>query len=157
MKKAVMLITILAVAAVIALFMMARASHTGQAPGLVDGRLARCPDKPNCVCSEYREGSGHAIEPLEFSARAGKDLTAKLREVIIEAGGSIRTERADYIAATFTSSWFGFVDDLEVRIDDQAARIHFRSASRVGYGDLDANRKRVELLQKRFRETGSVD
>jgi uncharacterized protein (DUF1499 family) len=33
------------------------------------------------------------------------------------------------------------------------ALIHFRSASRVGHGDLGANLKRVELIQARFRQS----
>jgi uncharacterized protein (DUF1499 family) len=157
MKKIVLIAAILAVAAVFVLITMGKASRTGQAPGLVDGRLARCPDKPNCICSEYRESSRHFIEPLDIEARDAEDALTRLRTAIIEAGGSIKTERADYIAATFTSAWFGFVDDLEVRLDTETARIHFRSASRVGYSDLDANRKRVESLQRRLRETGAVD
>jgi uncharacterized protein (DUF1499 family) len=152
MKKVVLLAAILAVAAMVALFMLGKASRTGEAPGLVDGRLARCADKPNCVCSEYREQAGHFIEPLEIAARDAESVIAELRAVIVEAGGAVRSERADYLAATFTSSWFGFVDDLEVRLDSEASLIHFRSASRVGYSDLDVNRKRVEMLQRRFRE-----
>jgi uncharacterized protein (DUF1499 family) len=74
-------------------------------------------------------------------------------EIITESGGVIATEQADYIAATFTSPLFGFVDDLEIRFDFDARLIHFRSASRVGYGDLGANRKRVELVQLRFKQS----
>jgi uncharacterized protein (DUF1499 family) len=150
MKKIVLLIALLAAAAVIALFMMAAISRNGEATGLVDGRLARCPDRPNCVCSEYPEATGHFIEPLEIKTANAAGLIARLRAVIIETGGTIRFEGPDYFAATFASPLFGFVDDLEVRIDDDAGLIHFRSASRVGRGDLGANRKRVERLQQRI-------
>ncbi|PZO25782.1 MAG: DUF1499 domain-containing protein, partial [Betaproteobacteria bacterium] len=42
---------------------------------------------------------------------------------------------------------FGFVDDVEFRIDQGSGLLHVRSASRVGYSDLDANRKRVEQIR----------
>ena len=147
-----MLIATLAIVIVIALFVMGRVSQTGQAPGSVDGRLKHCPDKPNCVCSEYRRDTEHFIEALELSEQSAASSLATLRAIITESGGVIISERADYIAATFTSSLFGFVDDLEIRLDKDEALIHSRSASRVGHGDLGANRKRVELIRARFRQ-----
>ena len=65
-------------------------------------------------------------------------------------GGSIQAEKTDYLAATFTSSIFRFVDDLEIRIDTGQEMIHLRSASRVGHSDGGVNRKRVELLKNSF-------
>jgi uncharacterized protein (DUF1499 family) len=66
-------------------------------------------------------------------------------------GGSIQVEETDYLAATFTSSVFRFVDDLELRIDTSQQTIHLRSASRVGRSDGGANRKRVELIKNSFQ------
>ena len=148
-----MLIVILAVLAVIALFVMGKVSENGQAPGVEDGRLKPCPNKPNCVCSEYRNDAEHFIEALQLADHSAESGMAKVRAIIIESGGVIISERADYLAATFTSALFGFVDDLEVRIDKDEALIHLRSASRVGHGDLGANRKRVESIRTRFRQS----
>jgi len=39
------------------------------------------------------------------------------------------------------------VDDVEFWIDAPNQVIHFRSASRVGRGDLGANRARVEAIR----------
>jgi uncharacterized protein (DUF1499 family) len=36
---------------------------------------------------------------------------------------------------------------VEFLFDDDAHIIHFRSASRTGYGDLGVNRKRMEQLR----------
>lgn len=152
-----MLIAILAVVALIALFVLGGMSKTGQAPGFVDGRLSHCPEKPNCVCSEYREDSGHFIEPLKLTDQSVESSVETMRAIIIELGGSVETERADYIAATFSSPLFGFVDDLEVRIDRDVGLIHLRSASRVGHGDLGANLKRVELIRARFGQSRDDD
>jgi uncharacterized protein (DUF1499 family) len=63
-------------------------------------------------------------------------------------GGSVQVEHDSYLAATFTSSIFGFVDDLEIRVDSERKTIHLRSASRVGHGDGGVNRKRTERLKK---------
>ena len=49
------------------------------------------------------------------------------------------------IEATDTTFWFGFKDDLVVRITavEDGARVDVRSLSRVGVGDLGANAKRI--------------
>ena len=65
-------------------------------------------------------------------------------------GGIIQVESDNYLAVTFTSAIFKFVDDLEIRIDSTQKVIHIRSASRVGYSDMGVNKKRTELLRKLF-------
>ncbi|HEY6084419.1 MAG TPA: DUF1499 domain-containing protein [Nitrospira sp.] len=40
-----------------------------------------------------------------------------------------------------------FVDDVEFLFDDDTKTIHFRSASRVGYGDFGVNRRRMEEIR----------
>jgi uncharacterized protein (DUF1499 family) len=39
------------------------------------------------------------------------------------------------------------VDDLELRFDPEKQLLHIRSASRVGYSDLNVNRERAERLK----------
>ena len=149
----ILLVTIasLALLVVAAFFILGYMSQSGEASGLVDGRLAQCPGTPNCVCSELEPDTAHYIDPLVVSAGDAAQIRGSLKTVIRDMGGSIQVERDDYLAATFTSSIFGFVDDLEVRIDAGKRIVHLRSASRVGRGDLDANRKRVEHLKSLFR------
>jgi uncharacterized protein (DUF1499 family) len=52
---------------------------------------------------------------------------------------------AGRIEATDTSSWFGFKDDIVIRVRPEGAgsRVDVRSVSRVGRSDLGANAKRV--------------
>ena len=152
MKKVFMLITILVVVVLIALIMVGKASRTAPTLGIFDGRLLACPDKENCVCSEFIENAEHFIEPFEISIKPDEGSAARISATFVELGGEIQSEQKDYIAATFTSSLFGFIDDLEVRIDRDNAVLHFRSASRVGYSDFGANRKRVELIKARLRQ-----
>ena len=49
------------------------------------------------------------------------------------------------IEATATTPWFGFKDDVVVRIAaaERGSRIDVRSVSRVGQGDLGANARRI--------------
>ena len=125
-------------------------SQSDEANGLVEGRLTQCPDTPNCVCSEFVPDAVHYIEPLVISAGDAAQILVRLKSIIREMGGSIQAEKTDYLAATFTSSIFRFVDDLEIRIDTGQKMIHLRSASRVGRGDGGVNRDRVESLKNLF-------
>lgn len=151
-----MIVASLVVVAVIALFVVARLSKGGQAPGLADGRLAACPQTPNCVCSEYANDQAHFILPLELPSKSAATALARVRAAIVEQGGTIRSVRDDYLAATYTTPLFGFVDDLEVRIDAARGLVQVRSASRVGHGDLGTNRKRVERLRELLADDRSA-
>ena len=82
---------------------------------------------------------------FDFLVEERKECTYD--QEIRDMGGVIREQREDYLAATFTSSIFRYVDDLEIRVDVAAGQIHLRSASRVGRSDLGANRARVERLK----------
>ena len=52
-----------------------------------------------------------------------------------------------YLYAEFTSRLMRYVDDVEFLEDSTAGVIHVRSASRLGYSDLGANRKRIENIR----------
>ena len=57
------------------------------------------------------------------------------------------------LEATATTFWFGFVDDVVVRIrpDGSGSLVDVRSASRVGSSDLGANARRIDAFMARFR------
>lgn len=58
------------------------------------------------------------------------------------------------IEATDTSFWYGFKDDVVIRItgDDRESRIDIRSKSRVGKSDLGKNAERIRAFQEKFLE-----
>ena len=58
------------------------------------------------------------------------------------------------IEATASSRWFGFKDDVAIRIRTIEGNtvIDIRSISRVGLSDLGANAARVELMLEALRE-----
>ncbi|MEL0638951.1 DUF1499 domain-containing protein, partial [Marinomonas sp. TI.3.20] len=45
------------------------------------------------------------------------------------------------------SRYLGFIDDLEFYLPEADSIVDVRSASRVGYSDLDVNRDRIEKLR----------
>lgn len=109
--------------------------------GTEKGRLAPCPETPNCVVSESGTDSAHAVEPLPGTN------WQHLRTAVTQAGGVIVQDNGHYLHAVFTSSLFRFVDDVEARLDEAAGVIHIRSASRVGHSDFGANRRRVAKIR----------
>jgi uncharacterized protein (DUF1499 family) len=74
-----------------------------------------------------------------------------MKNSVREMGGSIQVENDNYLAATFASSIFRFVDDLEIRVDKDQKIIHLRSASRVGRSDQGVNRERIERLKSLYQ------
>jgi uncharacterized protein (DUF1499 family) len=61
-----------------------------------------------------------------------------------------RNEEKGLIEATDTTFWFGFTDDIVIRISpqDKGSRIDLRSLSRVGKSDVGTNAKRVREFLK---------
>lgn len=151
--KTLLIIAAILILLVIALLFTLKANSTiDKAPGLAQGMLSRCPDTPNCVCSQYEDAADHYIHPLAIPPNTSLNIPAVLKEVVQELGGKVQTETDNYLAATFTSTLFKFTDDLELTIDLAQGLIHIRSAARVGYSDMGVNRKRVERLKELFNQ-----
>ena len=148
MKIIVTLLLLLLLAGIAYFFWQGRVSQGMTALGLDDnGRLAVCSDKPNCVCSEYPEQVNHFIEPLAIRAADIGGLWLRVAAAVRSEGGVVITQEGDYLAATYRSAIFGFVDDVEFRLDTDTNVLHIRSASRVGHSDFGVNNKRVSRLR----------
>ncbi|RMF19554.1 MAG: DUF1499 domain-containing protein [Candidatus Dadabacteria bacterium] len=119
------------------------------------GQLRPCPRSPNCVSTMADPSdTGHYIEPVSFDGDPAAALAA-MATIIEQQKRTKIVERGDlYLHATFTSALFRFVDDVEVLIDPEQRLLHLRSASRVGYSDLGANRKRARMLLDAFVRNG---
>ena len=114
-------------------------------------KFAPCPSSPNCVSSQSLDRK-HAVEPLRYSG-SRDDARQRMLAVLnsLERVRVVRSEN-DYVHAEFRSRIFRFVDDVELYFAEEDGLIHVRSASRVGYSDLGANRKRVEQIRRMFKE-----
>jgi uncharacterized protein (DUF1499 family) len=117
--------------------------------GVRDGRLAPCPDTPNCVCTHAADDAHH-IEPLAHDGTAEEAMSRLKAALTTLPRTRVVAEAPDYLRAECTSLLFRFVDDVEFLIDRERKVIHFRSASRVGRSDLGANRRRMEALRQAF-------
>lgn len=113
--------------------------------------LAPCPESPNCVSSQApADDAQHSMAPLTYTGTTEEARQKLLAVIGAMPRAKVVTDEGNYIHATFTSLVFRFVDDVEFVIDDGAKQIHFRSASRVGRGDMGVNRKRMEEIAARF-------
>ncbi|MFZ4662782.1 MAG: DUF1499 domain-containing protein [Caldilineaceae bacterium] len=116
-------------------------------------RFAPCPDSPNCVSTQAPPTDKlHAIAPIAYTG--DRDAAHQRLLAVIQAmpRATVITTEPEYIYAEFRSRLMSFVDDVEFYLDDAAKQIHFRSASRLGRGDLGVNRQRMEEIRRRFGE-----
>jgi len=151
MKIVLIIIAALILTGFVSFFVLGLMSQSGEANGLVEGKLSKCPDKPNCVCSEFEADVAHYFKPAVFSVSTASEALSKMKNSVREMGGNIQVENDNYLAATFTSSIFRFVDDLEIRVDKDQKMIHLRSASRVGRSDRGVNRERIKRLKSLYQ------
>jgi uncharacterized protein (DUF1499 family) len=128
-------------------------------PAEADGKkdeLAVCPDRPNCV-SSLSDDKVHFIAPLTYEGSMA-EAASRLLSVLEQMKGAKIVSRTDTaIHAEFTSTVFGFVDDVDFRFDAADRRIDLRSASRVGYTDFGANRRRIEEIRQRFQAATTAE
>ena len=95
------------------------------------------------------------IVPLELAVPPGRAFA-----LAADAARSLGWQLADAdekegrIEATDTTFWFGFKDDIVIRITPTArgSRVDVRSVSRVGRSDLGTNAKRVRGYLKKILE-----
>lgn len=104
-----------------------------------------------------------AMQRAAYPRLAGLDSNLPPAEALRRAGeiaGTLGWESnasdaaAGLIEARETTFWFGFVDDVAVRVraTPTGSRIDLRSVSRVGRGDLGANAARIERFLAAWRE-----
>ena len=117
-----------------------------------DGTLAACPNSPNCVVSSGSPKNKHRIEPLKASGGQWEKLPQVLEAM---PGISVTEQNGNYLRAKATTRVLRFVDDLEFLNRPEEGVIHVRSASRLGYSDLGANRKRVESIREQLEQAGA--
>jgi uncharacterized protein (DUF1499 family) len=120
--------------------------------GIRNGELAACPKTPNCVNSQAI-GEKQYIQPIPYSGTR-QEARARLLQILeSQKRTKILTAQENYIRVESSSALFRFVDDLEFYFPKEQFGekvIHIRSASRIGYSDLGANRKRIERIRSEF-------
>ena len=125
------------------------ATHAAGGSAARANKLPPCPDSPNCVSSQSTD-EAHFIDPLTYQC----DLAEARQRLITILKSTKRVQLVkvdtDFIHAEFRSCIFRFVDDVTFYFSSEESIIHVRSASRTGYYDFGANRRRVERLRSEF-------
>ena len=119
-----------------------------------NGRLAPCPDIQGCVSTQATRQL-HAIDPFSFSgdlAVAQQKMVTLLTDL---PEATIITNQPGYIHAEFRSRVFRLIDDVEFSFEQTDGEIQFRSSLRLGYGDIGANRNRMERIRQLWDGTTS--
>ncbi len=139
------------------------ANPVEDAPVVPDNAAARWPGTPGRLVAELQEEAEFVPEEQDspkvapypkLDTYVAPMPPAQAYEAVLgvveDRGWDIVTADATEgrIEATETSFWFGFKDDVMIRIlpDESGSRIDVRSVSRVGLSDLGANAKRVRSL-----------
>jgi uncharacterized protein (DUF1499 family) len=125
--------------------------ENGNSGTLGAGRLAPCPDSPNCV-SSYEMDIEHGMEAIEFEGETAVAQEHILAIIQAMPRSTIITNQPGYIHAEFRSPTWQFIDDAEFYFDEEANVIQFRSASRLGRGDGGVNRKRMEEIRAAYAD-----
>ena len=123
--------------------------------------LAQRADAPNSSVygGEKVAAQQHAaypdIKPLAFSASPAETFKAALGAA--QSMGWVIADQVPAqgrIEATASTLWFGFKDDVVIRVRAEGAgtRVDIRSESRVGGSDVGANAARIRKFSAKLRE-----
>ena len=127
-------------------------ARTAEAPtnlGVTNNQLAPCPDSPNCVATQTALPA-QLMAPLPYTGSL-TEAKAQLRTIVNAMPRvTLTTEQENYLAFVFRSRLMSYPDDVEFYFDDAAKLLHFRSASRLGEGDMGVNRTRMEAISQAF-------
>lgn len=90
-----------------------------------------------------------------------KDAFSKALEAARVMGWEIvdSNQEQGRIEATDTTLWFGFKDDIVVRVtpDREGSRIDVRSVSRVGKSDVGTNARRIQAYLRKITQAAEPD
>jgi uncharacterized protein (DUF1499 family) len=114
-----------------------------------DKALGACPDTPNCVSSQAADVD-HSVPALTYRDDPGTAWRRAVAAVTNLPRVTVVEHEGGYMHAEVRSLVFRFVDDVELLLDRDGARIDIRSASRTGRYDFGVNRRRVETIRDRF-------
>ncbi|MCB9898485.1 MAG: DUF1499 domain-containing protein [Planctomycetes bacterium] len=98
------------------------------------------------MCSQA-DDDGHRVEAFPMRGNADETLAAIVRLLESWPRTKVVAREGLLVKAECRTRLLRFTDDVTFLVDEDAGCVHVRSASRVGYSDLGANRKRVEALR----------
>jgi len=138
---------ILGVMGAIVIYMVVKNNLTPNDLGVINGKLAKMPNKPNAVSSQTEEKE-MKVEALDFKGNLNDSKNQLIK--VIENYGNVKIikNETNYIYVVFTTGIMKYHDDVEFYFDESKKLIQFRSASRIGYSDMGLNRDRYNKLRE---------
>jgi uncharacterized protein (DUF1499 family) len=146
-------VSIAAVVITVVLAVLARVVKSPANLGVRDGKLAPCPNSPNCVSTQSQDPR-HQIAPIAYTTSVAEARARILELIRSMPRTTIITDDPTYVHAEFRTKGMGYVDDVELMFDETAQVIHFRSSSRLPYWDWGVNRERMEEIRAAFEAAG---
>ena len=112
--------------------------------------LGPCPASPNCVSSTAVKNK-QLMPAMVFHAPLPIALQ-QLDSVVQSFSNATLVYQSDYyLQYTFRTKLGGFTDDVEFLFDTVDKKIHFRSASRKGWSDMGANKRRMNKIINQWK------
>jgi uncharacterized protein (DUF1499 family) len=116
---------------------------------------ANPPEYGGSSVAEQQRRAYADIQPVMISATPAQAFQRAL-SAATKLGWSVvaRDESAGRIEAVDTTFWFGFKDDVVIRVRGatEGSRVDIRSKSRVGVGDVGTNARRIRAFMAALRE-----
>ncbi|KAI7839195.1 hypothetical protein COHA_007084 [Chlorella ohadii] len=132
--------------------------------------LSLCPPTPNCISTaEEANDPAHYVPQWTYNPEEGRgrknpatpeQAMAELLAVVSTTKPEgftpkIIKQTSDYVYVEYESPTLGFIDDVEFFFpSDKPGIVEYRSASRVGSRDGNANRKRIKALRLELQKKG---
>lgn len=79
-----------------------------------------------------------------------KEVMKRIEAIAMDSGWEILTRDQQTLEATHTTFWFGFKDDVVIRVESQGSgsKVDIRSKSRVGRSDIGKNAARIRAFTR---------
>jgi uncharacterized protein (DUF1499 family) len=110
-------------------------------------------DYPGEATARQQRAAYPNVQPIVISAPRSRVLNA-VQAKAQAAGWQIAAITHNTLEATAVTRWFGFKDDVVIRLTEQenGIRVDMRSASRLGASDVGTNALRIETFLNGLRE-----
>lgn len=136
--------TILFLILILMVFVLYKNLKTPKNIGVKNQKISPCSWTPNCVSSNSTKKQ-FQIDPLPFISENSLSI---IEEFLLKTyKAKVISKTSTYLHVVITTPILHWKDDLEFLINPDKTCIAVRSSSRVGYSDLDMNRKRIERIR----------
>jgi uncharacterized protein (DUF1499 family) len=103
----------------------------------------KCGDKPNCV-SSFETRKDFTISSLKNVNGSWDEIKSQILSILKSMGSNqIHESEKNYLHVIFTTKLMRYKDDVYFWWNPETKELHFKSESRTGYWDMNANRKRL--------------